>query len=383
MRKKDILHIYAGSAGSAGSYIRELFLGLQPNFDQELVVNYYYPLSYGDAKRRFYRFSELSSPFKYRNKKIRLIIRYFELLFTLLYSYIYLISHKVSVLNYNLTSDLFVEYLFLKIVKVTTKTKVLITCHDVVPFGTDDELGLKKKILRKKMFFDLADFLIVHNESSKHDLQKHFQITDNIIQYPFPVMSLRTDNPLKKKSNGVIKFGMIGHIRNEKGLDVLIDAWRLFYKPDKNVELIIAGNFATSDAYDLSTFNGLSIKVIPSFLSDERYKQLIEELDVVILPYKRGTNSGIPSSVISLDSLLLTSDIPMFKCNPLIPLSFQFESKNAISLAEKMNWLCSLTEEERQSYRSKNTNQLINYRGLFIETTNQVYSNLINNNKDV
>lgn len=379
MRKKDILHIYAGSAGSAGSYIRELFLGLEPNFDQELVVNYYYPLSYGEAKRCFYRFSELSSPFKYRSKKIRLIIRYFELLFSLFYSYIYLIRNKVSFLNYNLTSDLHVEYLFLKIVKVTTKTRVLITCHDVVPFGTDDELGLKKKILRKKMFFDLADFLIVHNESSKCDLQKHFEITDNIIQYPFPIMSLKTDTLLKKKSDGIIRFGMIGHIRNEKGLDVLIEAWRNFFKSDKNVELIIAGNFATSDAYDLSTFNDLSIKVIPSFLSDERYKQLIEELDVIILPYKRGTNSGIPSSVISLDSLLLTSDIPMFKCNPLVPPLFQFKSEDAISLVEKIEWLCSLSEEERQSYRIKNMNQLINYRSSFIETTNQVYTNLINN----
>lgn len=379
MKKKDILHIYAGTAGNAGSYIRELFLSLEENFTQEIIVNYYYPKSYGKAKRFFYRFSELSSNYKYKYNKIRLIVRFFELFMGLIRSYIYLVTHKVSLLNYSLTSDLYLELMFLKFVKSTTKTKVLITCHDVVPFGTDNQSELENKIKKKKRFFQLADYLIIHNKNSRVDLQKYYKIQNKIVEYPFPIMDLRSNFVNPKRTEEAVRFGMIGHIRNEKGLDVLIDAWHKFYRPDKKAELVIAGNFATKDNYDIQKLREYSINVIPQFISDAEYIKIINEVDVVILPYKRGTNSGIPSSVISLDTLLLASDIPMFKENNLINPEFLFKTQNSLSLVKKMNWVLNMSEDERQLLRNKNKELFERYRCLFYDKVNQAYNNLIKN----
>ena len=96
MKKKiDILHMYPGTSGSSGLYTHEIFRTLERHYNQEIIVSYNFPFSYG--KRIYYRFTDLARPnFFHRNNLLRLAIRYFELLYTLSYSLIFIFIFKLN-----------------------------------------------------------------------------------------------------------------------------------------------------------------------------------------------------------------------------------------------------------------------------------------------
>ena len=100
----------------------------------------------------------------------------------------------------------------------------------------------------------------------------------------------------------------------------------------------------------------------------------ISSAKCVILPYLRGTNSGIPSSVYSLGSDLIVSDIPMFKNNPLIGKESYFECGNSNSLFEKM---CSFYKELHKETSIKKE-RIDSYRQSFNNQVVQLYSQLLN-----
>lgn len=376
MKKIDILHIYAGTSGSAGLYINEVYTSLSENFSQELIVNYYY--SFPEGKKVFYKFSELSAPYKFKWNKTRLFIRFLELCVALTYSVNYLIVNKVKLLNYNLTSDLFVEYCFLRLIKLITKTKILITCHDVIPFGISSIELFEKKQKKKKRFFLLADYLIVHNENSKTDLKKYYKIEANILEHPFPLMDLKKlfkeiPDPGSLTIKNHFLVGMFGHFRKEKGLDLLLQAWKSFYEESKNVELLLAGNFPPKYLKTIEELKIKGVKIIPRFIDDKSYYNYIASCDLVVLPYTRGTNTGIPSSIISLNTLVLTSDIPMFKNNKLLCSKQLFEANNPIDLEKKLDFFYTLSPKEKKVLVKENMENFFKYKNSFKSKVNDAY----------
>jgi glycosyltransferase involved in cell wall biosynthesis len=370
----DILHIYAGTSGVAGLYIHEIYEKLKELCSQELVVSHYYPFPVGH--KWFYRWSDLASPFarRFGRSRLRYLVRYFELFIALLRILFYASVHHIRAINYGLTSDLKIEYLFLRIIKKWSRSILLVTCHDVVPFFTSNNLDQQKRQLeRKQKFFSLADFLIVHNESSEDKLKSYFGINDNkAIYVPFPVMDLNdlpcvgNEELLINKPPGLrFRVGIIGQLRKEKGLDILIEAWRCFYSPNKQAELIIAGNIPVGTRYNFGQLRDKSTLIIDHYIRDGLLKQLIRQCDVIVLPYTKGTNSGIPSSVISLGTLLIASDIPLFRANPLISEDFMFEANSPVDLCRLLNWVYGMTKEEKEHYIDLNRNRFVSYRNSF------------------
>lgn len=335
----DILHIYAGTSGSAGTYLHEIYKALNKNFKQEFIVSYFYPFNYG--KKIFYRFSDLSKPnFLHKINKIRLIIRYFELLISLIYCFIFIKIKKPKIVNYSLTTQINLEKFFLKLVKEYTKSKLYITVHDVIPFQTNYS-NFEESLKKRKSFFNLADKLIIHNKNSYDDLINYYKMDENkIIEFPFPIMDIKDinylsefDNLTDKLPNSKYIFSFVGHLRKEKGIEVLLESWKEF-NLDNDIAtesiLIIAGNIPKGFNYDFKKFDNLII--VNRFLNDLEYKNLISKSHCVILPYTKGTNSGIPSTVLSLGTKLITSDIDMFRNNEVIDKKFMFKNEDSNSL---------------------------------------------------
>lgn len=335
----DILHIYAGTSGSAGTYLHEIYKALNKNFKQEFIVSYFYPFNYG--KKIFYKFSDLSKPnFLHKINKIRLIIRYFELLISLIYCFIFIKIKKPKIVNYSLTTQINLEKFFLKLVKEYTKSKLYITVHDVIPFQTNYS-NFEESLKKRKSFFDLADKLIIHNKNSYDDLINYYKIDENkIIEFPFPIMNIKDINYLNEIDNlssmlpsSKYIFSFVGHLRKEKGIEVLLESWKEF-NLDNDIAtesiLVIAGNIPKGFNYDFKKFDNLII--VNRFLNDLEYKNLISKSHCVILPYTKGTNSGIPSTVLSLGTKLITSDIDMFRNNEVIDKKFMFKNEDSNSL---------------------------------------------------
>ena len=383
MRKIDIVHIYAGTAGSAGLYLDEIIKALDNNYKQFAFANYYYP--FNNAKKIFYKYSEIGRT-KIKSNYCRLMIRFIELFFSLFRIFFFLLINRPKIVNYSLTSDQIIELIFLKIAKRILKIKLIITCHDVIPFQKKNN-DLRNQIERKKKYFKLGDYLLIHNNNSREDLMEFYNIKENILCVPFPLMDMKK-MPFFKNGNGKDilneeKFTvlMFGHFRQEKGLDILVDAWNLFSDEinDENIQIIIAGNFP----YNYETIiNKLNIKnsiVIEKFVDDEKLISLIRTSTVIVLPYTRGTNSGIPSSVYSLESLIICSDIPMFKNNSLILDKYLFSNGDIFSLSRKIKDIYSLSNEERSKLVVENNMIFNDYRNKFYYIINKTFNKILIN----
>jgi D-inositol-3-phosphate glycosyltransferase len=384
MKKKiDILHVYAGTRGAMGLYINEIYHALEDTFKQEVIVSFFFPFLYG--KKWFFKYTDISSLklWMFKFNIVRNIFRYLELIITLSRTYIYILMNNVKYVNYGLTSDLLIELLFIKLLNFHKNIKVIITCHDVLPFGSDDLMVLSKKIKRKNRFFESVDFLIIHNENSLDDLIFFFKTNiKKVVMIPFPVMDLnKLDIKVDKSSFGLneekFTIGMFGNLRKEKGVEVMLNAWKIFFSSEKNAQLIIAGYIPPNLEYDFSLVENDSTFIHKKFIDDSQYKNLISMCDVVVVPYKRGTNSGIPSSIISCDTIVLASKIPMFVNNELILDNFLFKSETPEDLVSKIEWLYSLEKTKLNSLKNENKKVLKQYRLKFNKEVNEIFSSII------
>lgn len=365
-RRNNLLyHIYAGTQGSAGTYLNEIIEALKEiGIEQRAFVSYYYP--FRNAKKCFFRITDLASGRK--KTKLRLYVRYLELICALFYIFIYSLRYRPAFLNYSLNSSYLPEYIFLILLKRFLKVRIILTCHDVIPFE-NAFLKMSSEIKRRKSLLEKADYLLVHNDNSKNDLIRYYGIDScKIIEHPFPIMSLRHWAPGKRKKT--IDFLFVGHLRREKGVKILLEAWKMFHKEYPNAVLYIVGNNPKNSGIYPTDFENLNVVFVLNYVSDEEYANYISSAKCVVLPYLRGTNSGIPSSVYSLGTELIASDIPMFKNNPLINRDSLFECGNSDSLVEKMK--SAYASNERISVAKK----LVSYRIFFRNKICEVYSRL-------
>ena len=189
---------------------------------------------------------------------------------------------------------------------------------------------------------------------------------------PFPVMDPAfLDKGIKVLRSPELsegrRFLFVGHLRREKGIDVLLKAWQRVQIECPDCSLTVAGNLPNGEILDLTGLNPSKVRVIGRYLSDEEYVQLINDTDCVILPYKRGTNSGIPGTVLVLERGLIVSDIPMFRNNTLIPLASFFASEDVDALVQQILAYASKTVETRSRIRAGTNAHLIEYRQQFRE----------------
>lgn len=366
----SLFHVYAGTQGSAGLYINEIIeaIGLT-DIQQVAFVSYYYPFK--NAKKIFYRFTDLAS--KKKKTKFRPYFRYIELICGLSFVFLEALLKRPRYINYSLNSSYLPEYIFLTIVKKWLGINIIITCHDVVPFE-NSYLNTSKENNRRAYLLNMADLLLVHNENSTNDLIQYYNVDlSKIVYHPFPIMDLKSlEHPVSIKR---IDFLFVGHMRREKGINVLLESWKIFSSYYPKANLFVVGNNPHNSDVNVEEYRKYNVKFVLHYVDDTAYAQYIASARCVILPYLRGTNSGIPSSVYSLGTNLIVSDIPMFKNNPLISKESYFESGNSGSLVEKMRWFytnmqdVSDMRERIESYRSSFNYQVIQLYSRLLQLT--------------
>ena len=362
---KTLFHVYAGTQGTAGLYLNEIIQAISDTkIKQKAFVSYYYP--FNNAKKVFYHFTDLASgkhPLRFRP-----YLRYLELILGLLYVFIRALFLRPKYLNYSLNSSYLPEFFFLIILKKCLKIKIIITCHDVIPFE-NSHLDTMKENDRRSYLLKMSDFLLVHNDNSQKDLIKYYGINPlKILYHPFPVMDLNFLGVSNNKKT--VDFLFIGHLRCEKGVTVLLDSWREFHKIYPEATLYVVGNNPPNSGIIVDDYKDLNIKFILNYVDDITYTQYIASAKCVVLPYLRGTNSGIPSSVYSMGTDLIVSDIPMFRNNPLINEDAFFECGNSKSLVKSLQLHYTFYQPQDFSH-SINT-----YKAAFKNQVSELYTSL-------
>ncbi|OAA26754.1 hypothetical protein AT15_06300 [Kosmotoga arenicorallina S304] len=375
---KIVVHIYYGSAGNAGLYIKKIVDAQEKlDYDVKSIVNYYFPFEGSHFEKLFFRYSQLM-----KDGKMRKIVRYMELFFDHFKTYKLIKkfsqNYKHVFVNYSLNETYAINLSFLKALKRIRNVKLGITVHDIEPFHNDSS----KLIVREQdEFLSLADFYIVHNQLSIRKLQERFSAKkDHIYAFKFPLMDLkmmglRDSKTASKKER--IDFLFIGYMRREKGLDVLIDAWRRLQLKYDNVRLTVAGRIPDGVKY---SFSGLkNFKLHNRVLNDNEFYNYIYRSDYIILPYTMGTNSGILSTVSSLGKPAITSDLEMFIESSFTIKELMFERGSSDSLYKLLEKVILNHKNQYDVLCRRVLDNIANYDLVFKKEINREFSKIVAN----
>lgn len=358
----DIYHIYWGTAGNAGLYLDEIYKVLEEGgYKQKAFVNYYYPFPYGE--KVFFKYGDIGNS-KLSARKRRLV-QFLEILYGFSIALFSSIFVRPRIINYShVANSYFFIRVYLKILKLVSGAKLVITCHDVNCHLADNEIRARKSI------FTNANYLLVHTKRSIKELVEVFDINESkILYHPFPIMDLNKIPPNVVKRFPQSDFLFIGHLRKDKGIEFLLSSWRTFHEINSSATLRICGKEGPGISINTTKYDALNIDFHLGFVSDDDYYSYIKSTRYVILPYLEGTNSGIVSTVLSLGADVITSDLPMFSESPLIPKENLFKTNNTDSLVNL------LMEKMKTTPCTDNT--INHYREDFKEKVNSVYNFLM------
>jgi len=191
------------------------------------------------------------------------------------------------------------------------KTKVISLVHNAI----SHEKTIVEKPLAK-YFLKSCNAFIVMSEPVKKDLLS-LKKDANILQLPHPIYDQYKDKSDKLEARTKLGINLnkktllfFGFIREYKGLDLLIEATNLL---TEDYQLIIAGEcYGSFDKYkaliDKSSLKD-NIKVFDHYINDDMVSLLFSATDVLILPYRSGTQSGVIAMAYQLETPVITTNV--------------------------------------------------------------------------
>lgn len=189
---------------------------------------------------------------------------------------------------------------------------VVFICHNVVPH----ERHLVATLLRNRLFAKVSRFL-VHSDEDGQVLEE-LRPEAKVVRARHPVYQLFEEPAVSRESarktlglspdEKVILF--FGHVRHYKGLDVLLRSLPSVLKRQR-VRLLIAGEFYGSrKKYDrLMCALGLQSYVVvhDRYVVNEMVPLYFKAANLLVLPYRHATQSGIIPTAYSFDLPVVTT----------------------------------------------------------------------------
>lgn len=213
--------------------------------------------------------------------------------------------------------SLLAAYFLVRWLKKLTKKyniPVIATVHNIRPHKSNHP-KLDDWIIRK--IYNLCDTLIFHSQKASDEFIKEFgDIVDTkheVIPHALYPASL-VPKPSQKEARDY--FGIpqscycifyFGQARIQKGYDLLLEAVPTLAK--NNMFVLMAGKNLPKLASD-------SVLTLPYFVPEEEIPVLLSAADVVALPYRRCTTSGVATLALGAGVPVAVSNLPIFR--PLV-----------------------------------------------------------------
>lgn len=281
-------------------------------------------------------------PKKFQNSenKYKRSIKAFEGLLNYLYLVLYVFLKRPSIVHFQWLPFLEVasiERVFLRLIRITSpKSKIWITIHNIYPHNSSGNARIryKSRFVQIDRFFDL---FILHLQTSKIEFCKEFGIDESRCKViPHGVFEPENLKITPHERGEKLRLVMYGNQSYYKGTDMLVDAIALLPKEfQEKVSTTIVGK--TSDDY-LSLLQkkaeALDVHIIPEFVSDDELNHLILDSNVIVLPYREISQSGVLLLALYFERPIICSDLPSFRETLYsVPKDYFFESGNPKSLA--------------------------------------------------
>ena len=231
-----------------------------------------------------------------------------------------------------------IEKHFLKILRsIAPKTKFLLTIHNIYPHDSSEgyKQVYRERFSRVSPFFDK---FIVHLETTKRDFCSAFGIsTERVKVIHHGVLKPKGHDTVRRKRGNVLRLIMYGNQSTYKGTDVFVNAMTLLPQEYKDkVHALVVGKTYSGYLKELKEKKeNANIEFIPEYVSDEDLYKYIADSDIIVLPYREISQSGVLLLALSTKRLIITSDIPSFK-ETLAGMGDDafFESGNATNLSK-------------------------------------------------
>ena len=248
--------------------------------------------------------------FKYHSKKgIHKVLSYS---ISLLKSLKYITREKPDVIHIQWCKAPYIDYIFMKCIRLLNKkSKIVYTAHNVLPHV----IKRGDTYIFRKLYKEV-DCIITHTKSSRNELidlckdveKKLSVIPHGLIAYDVDevdVEKIKNElvNNFKLKNKTV--FLAIGHQHKSKGTDILLNSWNRTLSNNKECVLVIAGT--NTDYEELCTSE--NILTFSKYLSNEEFNAFLELASVIVLPYRKISQSGVLLSAITLEKPLLVSKV--------------------------------------------------------------------------
>lgn len=173
------------------------------------------------------------------------------------------------------------------------KYKIFYAVHDN-PFDPKEE-GPPFATFLEGIFVKYSDIVITYSKFIREDIKKYLSNkkieTVYLGSYKELFPDFRKSPEINKESLTILFFG---RILPYKGIDVLIKALEILQEKGLKIETIIAGR-GELDKESLEKIKRLGIEFKNEWTSNDELLSLLEKSDVLILPYKKGTQSGVIS----------------------------------------------------------------------------------------
>ncbi|MFZ1517651.1 MAG: glycosyltransferase [Ignavibacteriaceae bacterium] len=194
----------------------------------------------------------------------------------------------------------FCHFAISKLIKSKYKNKILFITENVI----SHEANVIDKSLTKIGLSNATAFLSL-SEKVEKDLE--FVADDRkVYRSELPVYDCYNFDEQKKITSTKKDFGFdensklllfFGYVRKYKGLDLLIDALAELVKRDSTYKLLAAGEFYDDEKYYRDKVESLnlvnSVKLLNEFIPNEEVAKYFQPSDLVVLPYRSATQSGI------------------------------------------------------------------------------------------
>jgi glycosyltransferase involved in cell wall biosynthesis len=196
------------------------------------------------------------------------------------------------------------------------KNKILFITENVV----SHEANPIDKFLTKIGLCSASKFLVLSGIVEKEVQQ--FSKGKKVYRSELPVYDCykqteQTDQKKMKRELGFEEESLVllffGYVRKYKGLDILIEAFPKILSHFPNARLLIVGEFYDNpkEYTDLISKLGIDnkIKMINQFVPNEDVGKYYQAADVVILPYRSATQSGILNVAYGLNKPVIVTDV--------------------------------------------------------------------------
>lgn len=296
-------------------------------------------------------------PRKFQNSenKIKRSVKALEGIINYIYLLVFVLFTRPKVIHFQWLPFLEVssiERIFLQLIKlISSKSKLLLTVHNIYPHNSSENSRIKYKS-RLALVEKFFDKFILHLQISKSEFCREFGIEENRCKViPHGVFEPKDLKIKPYKRNEKLRLIMYGNQSYYKGTDILVDAIALLPKDVQDQICTTIVGKTSKDYLSLlqDKAKGLDINIIPEFMPDDKLNQMILDSDVIVLPYREISQSGVLLLALFFERPIICSNLPSFR-ETLNSISNEFffdscNSKNLADLIEK--YVCNCFDVEQ------------------------------------